>query len=481
MFIEEKELRNYPNVISFECTEKILEQMRNKICNIKLIDGTLGTGFFCKIPFPTKDKMLPILVTNNHLIDEKILENKNELIMLYTKDSNKYQNFILNNRKYYTNKEYDITFIEIKENYDEIYNYLELDDNILDSIVNNIPISQDSSNNYYIGETIYIMQYPEGKLSVSYGIVEKITDEQKYNFNHLCSTKKGSSGSPILNISNNKVFGIHKKSSVKSNFNKGTFLNIPIKEFIMQSFNIKLSEPKPKKEIVQREVKEDKKINKIKEVKEDKDINKIKEDKVDKELKSMTLKEFNEKFNLDCKPDIFDLNLGGRKCGNDILEIIANLQLNNLRNLCLTSNKISNIDMLSKFQCQKLEKFILTSNYISDISVFQYVKFPQLKILFLDENKISDISVFEKVNFENLVNLNLNSNIISDIDVLERVKFPKIENLYFWGNKISDISVFERVKFPKLFSVHLFKNNIDKESFSSLIDKLKNNIKYFYL
>ena len=301
MYIEEKELRNYPNVISFECTEKILEQMRNKICNIKLINGTLGTGFFCKIPFPTKDKMLPILVTNNHLIDEKILENKNELIMLYTKDSNKYQNFILNNRKYYTNKEYDITFIEIKENYDEIYNYLELDDNILDSILNNIPISHDSSNNYYIGETIYIMQYPEGKLSVSYGIVEKITDEQKYNFNHLCSTKKGSSGSPVLNISNNKLFGIHKKSSVKSNFNKGTFLNIPIKEFIMQSFNIKLSEPKPKNEIVQKEVKEDKEINKIKEVKEvkeDKDINKIIKVKEDKELKSMTFEEVNEKFGL---------------------------------------------------------------------------------------------------------------------------------------------------------------------------------------
>ena len=101
-YIDEKELRNYPNIISFESAERILEQMKNKICNIKLTNGTLGTGFFCKIPFPTYDKLLPVLVTNNHIIDEKLLKNENGLIMIYTKESNKYQNFFLNNRKYFT-------------------------------------------------------------------------------------------------------------------------------------------------------------------------------------------------------------------------------------------------------------------------------------------------------------------------------------------------------------------------------------------
>ena len=80
-FRDEKEIRNYPKIISFECTEKILEQMKNKICNIKLTDGSVGTGFFCKIPFPTKDKLLPVLVTNNHLINEKIFENEKESII----------------------------------------------------------------------------------------------------------------------------------------------------------------------------------------------------------------------------------------------------------------------------------------------------------------------------------------------------------------------------------------------------------------
>ena len=294
-FRDEKEIRNYPKMISFECTEKILEQMKNKICNIKLTDGSVGTGFFCKIPFPTKDKLLPVLVTNNHLIDEKILENQKESIMLYTKDSNRYKNFNLNNRKYYTNKEYDITFIEIKENYDEINKFLELDDNQLADIFNNNSITKDNSNNYYIRETIYILQYPEGKLSVSYGIVDKISDIKKYHFSHLCSTKEGSSGSPILNISNNKVFGIHKQASIKNNYNKGAFLSIAIKEFIQQNFNEQRVFSKPMNCIEQTpngtEKREIKKIIEVKDVNE-------KERTGIKEKKSMTLKEFEDKFKI---------------------------------------------------------------------------------------------------------------------------------------------------------------------------------------
>ena len=105
---------------------------------------------------------------------------------------------ILNkNRMKYTNKEYDITIIEIKPE-DNINNYLELDENIINDLVNNI-----NKNKGYINKTIYIIQYPEGELSVSYGILDKIYEDKKYNFNHKCSTKGGSSGSPILNINKN--------------------------------------------------------------------------------------------------------------------------------------------------------------------------------------------------------------------------------------------------------------------------------------
>ena len=41
---------------------------------------------------------------------------------------------------------------------------------------------------------------------------------------HLCSTDKGSSGSPILNINNNKLIGIHRGANNIHEFNKGIIL-----------------------------------------------------------------------------------------------------------------------------------------------------------------------------------------------------------------------------------------------------------------
>ena len=67
-----------------------------------------------------------------------------------------------------------------------------------------------------------------------YGILKSINELDNYTFEHLCSTDNGASGSPILNIKNNKVIGIHKEA-YKNKRNRGTFLNYPIKDFIIQS------------------------------------------------------------------------------------------------------------------------------------------------------------------------------------------------------------------------------------------------------
>ena len=73
-------LSNYPNVIPYECSKKIIEQMERNICKIN-IGKTQGTGFFCKIPFPNINNMLPVFITNNHVITKDLL---------YKKDENKY-------------------------------------------------------------------------------------------------------------------------------------------------------------------------------------------------------------------------------------------------------------------------------------------------------------------------------------------------------------------------------------------------------
>ena len=53
-----------------------------------------------------------------------------------------------------------------------------------------------------------------------------------YNITHYCCTDIGSSGSPILRLSNNKIIGIHKGRLINFEFNRGSFLKEPINEFI---------------------------------------------------------------------------------------------------------------------------------------------------------------------------------------------------------------------------------------------------------
>jgi len=59
---------------------------------------------------------------------------------------------------------------------------------------------------------------------VSYGLMKDVLNDKKIN--HYCNTKDGSSGSPILSLSNFKVIGVHfegyKTDYIKLNF--GTFI-----------------------------------------------------------------------------------------------------------------------------------------------------------------------------------------------------------------------------------------------------------------
>ena len=41
---------NYPEIVSLESTEKIMEQKKKNIFKICWNDGSKGTGFFCKMP-----------------------------------------------------------------------------------------------------------------------------------------------------------------------------------------------------------------------------------------------------------------------------------------------------------------------------------------------------------------------------------------------------------------------------------------------
>ena len=100
---EENTIARYPNLISHECSKKILEQMEKNVCKIK-VGQIQGTGFFCKIPFPDKNNMLPVFMTNNHIINQDLLYKLDSKIEKSIKEEEESKVMDLNNRRKYTNK-----------------------------------------------------------------------------------------------------------------------------------------------------------------------------------------------------------------------------------------------------------------------------------------------------------------------------------------------------------------------------------------
>ena len=117
---------NYPQPISLENTDKVLNQMKKTICKISYENKTLGDGFFCKIPFPDNNYLLSVLITNNHIVNESILKSIKISLSI---NSNEFKDINLKDRIKFTNEKYDLTIIEIKGE-DGIINqdnFLELD------------------------------------------------------------------------------------------------------------------------------------------------------------------------------------------------------------------------------------------------------------------------------------------------------------------------------------------------------------------
>lgn len=66
-------------------------------------------------------------------------------------------------------------------------------------------------------------------MEYSPGVIKSISSDD--NLQHYCPSEEGSSGSPILNLLNYKVIGIHKSSSNLASKNFGTLIKGLIKEF----------------------------------------------------------------------------------------------------------------------------------------------------------------------------------------------------------------------------------------------------------
>lgn len=212
----------YPTPFSIDETEIIINQMKKCICKI-YINNIQATGFFCKIPYLKKD--LTVLITCYHLFENLNLENNQEIKFYIFNRKQPYSINLDNKRNFHFSEKYDTTIIELNSEEIKDFEFLELDENIINNKI---------SRNELIGETLYAIHYPKGENAfVSYGILSNNKKKHEYQFAHLCSTKEGSSGSPILLKKSGKIIGIHKGFSNNGGkvYNNAYFLNYPINEF----------------------------------------------------------------------------------------------------------------------------------------------------------------------------------------------------------------------------------------------------------
>jgi len=225
---KEKLIKDAIDPVSLGVTKNIVYQMEKCVCKI-YNNGETGTGFFTKIPY--KDESLLVLMTNNHVLGEKDIQNDKIITISISNNGNDKKFIKINNkRKRYTNEKLDVTIIEIDENKDNIHDYIKLDKDIINSMNLNKEEIIDNYKNIYKNKSIYLLNYLQGEnIVVSYGLLSEINEIN--GIIHKCKTDKGSSGSPILSLKNNKLIGIHLGSSVRSDFNMGTLIIYPIKEF----------------------------------------------------------------------------------------------------------------------------------------------------------------------------------------------------------------------------------------------------------
>ena len=188
----------------------------------------------------------------------------------------------------------------------------------------------------------------------------------------------------------------------------------------------------------------------------------------------MSLSKFNSKYKTEITEDTTELDVLGKKIGDEGLKIICSIKFKKLDQLLLEENDIQSIECLPKNHFGKdLIALDLSTNKISNLEPLSKVVFPNLHHLFLNNNQITSIDILGKVNFLDLKELNLSSNKIESIKIFENIKFPQLKQLDLSKNQIIDLTPLSKANIPDLEDLCLEQNKI--ESIDILLNiKFKN-------
>ena len=309
------------------------------------------------------------------------------------------------------------------------------------------------------------------------------------------------------NLKINNLKEIYDKLIISLNENKyefeGNFANYIILIIYLKNNKDKEEKIKIKLDISKKHILDEHNkilIHEIKKLKENNEIiSKLNEEnnKIKKELEDLNqqqIKYKNEYLNkknveikekrvlelVNCGQNI-ELNICDKKYGDEIIESLKKINLDELRELRLYNDNISKINKLNEMKIENLKILGLNDNKISDISIFGCIKFESLEELWLSNNKITDINILEKCNFKSLIKLDLSLNSISDISILEKTDLNNLKELWLYKNLIKDIKSLDKGNFSNLEKLDLSINLISDISTFATDKTIFNKLTYLDL
>jgi len=139
---------------------------------------------------------------------------------------------------------------------------------------------------------------------------------------------------------------------------------------------------------------------------------------------------FKEKeFDFEIERQEENLLLSKGELNDDNFKCISKIKFNNLREINLSENNITNIDLLCNISLPYLELLNLSFNKINNIEPLGHINSTKLKFLFIQNNQIKDFKVFLDYydpNFKTLEILRLEENKIKE----DSIQFINLEEMY---------------------------------------------------
>ena len=430
-----------------------------KICKI-LHSNKNGSGFFIRL-YLEDNETLFALMTNEHIITGKMIEDKEEVEVFYNNQKKRIKIILDKDKRFiksFKEMKIDCTVVQIlpEDNINEDY-----------FLVPNLDYNEENYKSL-IDNMIYIVQFPKGNFSHSKG---KITDIIGYELNHKACTDYGSSGSPIFLIQSTQVIGIHKAGSEERKENYGDVI-FPI---INELKKIKIKKKNKKK------INKDKKINKVKIMIKPyyeenslfgKDFINLNNDKLELIVNgknSLDLKKFNQDTRNFLKPrENNEIILKERKTVRD---------MSNMFRPCYW--EIFSIDFRNwdTSNVTSMKKMFYQCNDIKGIYYWNTSKVRDMSYMFMQCKNIPDISYWDTSNVNDMSYMFNECNNIPDISNWNTSNVKDMSYMFSQCENISDISNWDTSNVKLMTG--LFFNSIYLSSLPDLSKWNTSNVKDF--